>query len=170
MWLQMILIYKPAEEMTNRQAETTLEVGDENYSFSIFRLRRQFSTGQPTLHPGGNPPRLDQPINFLLGDPGTLLGSAARARFGILFVTEVLLLFLLRLIVVFCLTVSSVGGAGGGVDVRRICAWRICLRCVRAWPIGARRVGARGIPTALAACGTFRVVHGGVRGACRSRG
>ena len=77
-------------------------------------------------------PRLDQPVYFLLRDSGTLPRSAARTYLGILFITNVQLFVLLRFILVLCLAVSSIGGAGGGVGVGRVCAWRICLRRVRA--------------------------------------
>ena len=40
MWLEMILVNEGAEEVTYRQTEATLKVGDENHSLSLIRLWR----------------------------------------------------------------------------------------------------------------------------------
>ena len=77
MWLEVKFIKEGAEEITDRQAETTLEVGDENHPFSIPRLRRYLGARSPTHHPGGDSPGLDQPIYLILCDSGALPGSAA---------------------------------------------------------------------------------------------
>ena len=40
MWLEMILVQEVAEEVTYREAEAALEVGDKNHTLPLIRHRR----------------------------------------------------------------------------------------------------------------------------------
>ena len=105
MRLQVVLVQEVSEKVTNGQAESTFEVRNKNNPFTLIRIGRDFITWQPTLDACWDSPRLDQPVDVLLRNPGTLPISVAKPSLGFMFFVRMLLFSLLWVIFILSLTV-----------------------------------------------------------------